>query len=82
MMNENFILKQGWVKSNWYSTSTSYIHSKFNLVEHYFFIEMKINGIYVTIIENEKINEAIIFRGILKTNNDLLLIMRLLEFDF
>jgi hypothetical protein len=39
-----------------------YIHKKFNLVEDGFFIEMKVIGGNVDIIENDKENETMIFK--------------------
>ena len=81
-MNENFIIKNGWEKSGWYGNNITYIHKKWNLEDDSFFIEMKIRGKYVTIIENNKLDEEIKFDGVLKTNDDLKIIMKMLVYEF
>ena len=82
-LTQQYISDKGWEKSTWYGDTISYIHKKFNIENDDFFVEMNVFGEYVEIFEeNNHFGKERIFRGILKTNDDLDKIMELLEFDF
>ncbi len=82
-MTEEYIISKGWEKSTWINGHVGYIHKKWNLTDDQFYVEMKVFGNDVQIVEeNDRGDTEQVFTGILKTNDDLDAIMRLLYYDF
>ncbi len=82
-MEEEFIISKGWEKVGWANGNIQYIHEKFNIEDDGFFVELKTWGKYVEIFEEHNhFGPQRIFRGYLKSNEDLEKIMELLEYDF
>lgn len=81
-LTEQIFLENGWIKSGWCNGRTSYIHQKFSAQEDNFYIELihYIINYETKISEWHGDDEDILFRGLLKTNGDLLSIMKLLDY--
>lgn len=80
-LTEQIFLENGWVKAGWTNGITSYIHQKFSVQEHNFYIELcHYANNDVKISECYREDEHILFRGKLKTDGDLLSIMKLLDY--
>jgi len=83
-LSEDFIIKNNWVKTGYVNKNITYEHKNWNILNDDFYIQMVVyDDNLVIITEETKFGYNIpLFNGALKTNDDLICIMNLLDYDF